>query len=62
MDSSEIIIVVFCILGFFGGVAWLEIHSRKKRGPARQGGLSPRPVVSTLSVEEAVHGREAESR
>lgn len=38
MDLTAIIIVVFCLLGFFGGVAWLEIHSRKKRAPARQGG------------------------
>jgi hypothetical protein len=61
MDLSAIIVVVFCILGFFGGVAWLEIHSRKKRGSARQGGHSPRPTVSTVSVEETVLSREAES-
>lgn len=60
MDLSAIIIVVTCILIFFGGVAWLEIHSRKKRGPARQGGHSPRPTVSPVPVEETVRGYEAE--
>jgi hypothetical protein len=61
MDLSAIIVVVICIIVFFGGVAWLEIHSRKKRGPARQGRHSPRLDVSTVSVEETVRGREAES-
>jgi hypothetical protein len=61
MDLSAIIVVVFCILVFFGGVTWLEIHSRKKRGPARQGRHAPRPAVSTVSVEETVLSREAES-
>ena len=60
MDLSAIIVVVFCIIIFFGGVAWREIHSRKKRGPARQGGQSPRPAISTVSVEETVLSREAE--
>ena len=60
MDISEFIIAVTCTLVFFGGVAWLEIYSRKKRGPARQGGHSPRPAVSTVSVEETVLSREAE--
>jgi len=61
MELSAIIVVLLSILFFFGGGAWLEISSRKKRGPARQGGHSPRPAVSTVSAQEAVRGREAES-
>ena len=60
MDLSAIIVIVLGILIFFGGAAWLEIRSRKNNRPARQGGHSPQPTVSTMSAEGTVHRREAE--
>ncbi len=31
MDLSTVIVVMFEVLFFFGGAAWLEMHSRKNK-------------------------------
>jgi hypothetical protein len=62
MDLSGFIVIILGILFFFGGAAWLEIRSRKNKRPVRQGGHSPQPAVSTMSVRDtAVHRRKAKS-
>ena len=60
MVSSEIIAAALGILIFFGGAAWLEIHSRKNRQAVRQGEHSSRPDVSTVSAEVTVQSRAGE--
>ncbi|HEX8650879.1 MAG TPA: hypothetical protein VF708_08550 [Pyrinomonadaceae bacterium] len=45
MDLSEVIVVALGILFFFGGAAWLEIHSRKQNRPDPQD-VQPRPPTS----------------
>ena len=43
MDLTGIILVVLGILIFFGGAAWLEIHSRKNNRPDRQDARPQQP-------------------
>jgi hypothetical protein len=59
MDLSGIIVVALGALFFFGGVAWLEIRSRKNTD--RQGEHSTRLVVSTTPAEMTGRMSEAES-
>ena len=51
MDLSGFIIVILGILFFFGGAAWLEIHSRKSKRPDGQGERSPQPAVSKSPLD-----------
>jgi hypothetical protein len=41
MDLSGVIVIVPGILFFFGGAAWLEIHSRKIVAPSVKVGIRP---------------------
>ena len=50
MDLSAIIVTAFGILFFFGGAAWLEIHSRKSKRPARHGEQRQQPAVTQTSA------------
>jgi hypothetical protein len=54
MDLSEVIIVMLGILFFFGGAAWLEIHSRKNESPVRQGAQLSQSVISTMTARRTV--------
>lgn len=60
MDLSGIIVVVLGMLLFFGGAAWLEIHSRKNKQPDREGELSPQPAVVRISDRRTLDRRGGE--
>ena len=59
MDLSEIIVAALGILIFFGGAAWLEIHSRKKNRPDRRDVQPQQPAGSTMSGERMLNRRVA---
>ena len=59
MDLSAIIVVVFCILVFFGGAAWIESRSRKEKRRDGRGGRSPH-AAPTANAGRAGYGRAAE--
>ena len=61
MDLSAIIVVALGMLIFFGGAAWLEIHSRRSSRPDRQGVRPQQPDDLTTPVGGAVNGRAAGS-
>jgi hypothetical protein len=61
MDLSGIIVIVLGVLFFFGGVAWLEIRSRKNTRSAPPSEHLSQPDAPKLSVERTVHGHEMES-
>ena len=61
MDLSAIIIVTLGILLFFGGAAWLQIHSRKSNRPARCGERQQQPAAKTTSAGRRVSRRVARS-
>ena len=61
MDLSGIIVIVFGVLFFFGGVAWLEIRSRKNSRSAQLGEHLPQPDAPAMSGERTVRGHEMES-
>jgi len=61
MDLSGIIIGALGILFFFGGAAWLEIHSRKQSRRNRQDVQPQQPDGSTTSAGRTVNGRVASS-
>ena len=61
MDLSGIIIGVLGILFFFGGSAWLEIHSRKQSRRDQQDVQPQQSDGSTTSAERTVNRRVAES-
>ena len=61
MDLSGIIVVVLGILFFFGGTAWLEIHSRKSRRADGRGEQPPQPAVPKRSGGRAAHSCVAKS-
>ena len=60
MDLSGIIVIVLGVLFFFGGVAWLEMRSRKNMRSAQSSEHLPQPDTPTMSVERTVHGHEME--
>jgi hypothetical protein len=59
MDLSEIIVAALGILIFFGGAAWLEIHSRKKSGPDLRDVQPQQRARSTISDQRALNRRVA---
>ena len=61
MDLSGIIVVALGILLFFGGAAWLEIHSRKQNRPDQQDVESRQPTGPTTSAGRTVNRRIARS-
>jgi hypothetical protein len=61
MDLSGIIVVVLGVLFFFGGAAWLEIHSRKRSLADGQGEQASQPAVSTRPGGREAHSRVAKS-
>ena len=61
MDLSAIIVVALGILIFFGGVAWLDIRSRKSNRPVRQDAQPRQPDDLTTSVRRTVSRRVARS-
>lgn len=61
MDLSGIIVIVLGVLFFFGGVAWLEMRSRKNTRYAPLGEHFPQPDAPTMSAERTMHEHEMES-
>ena len=61
MDLSAIIVVALGILIFFGGVAWLEMRSRKSNRPARQDAQPQQPDDLTTSARRTASRRAAMS-
>jgi hypothetical protein len=61
MDLSGIIIGALGILFFFGGAAWLEIHSRKQNRRDRQDAQPQQPNGSTAPAGRTVKRRVASS-
>jgi hypothetical protein len=61
MDLSEIIIAALGILIFFGGAAWLEIHSRKQSRPDRRDAQPQQPAGSTMPDKRMLNRRFASS-
>ena len=61
MDLSEIIVAALGILIFFGGFAWLEIHSRKKNRTDQRDVQPQQPIGSTPSDERTLNRRVASS-
>jgi hypothetical protein len=61
MDLSGIIIGALGVLFFFGGAAWLEIHSRKNRLADGHGEQTSQPGVSTRPGGREAHSRVAKS-
>ena len=61
MDLSGIIVAVLGVLFFFGGAAWLEIHSRKQSRRDQQDVQPQQPDGSTTSAERTVNRRAASS-
>ncbi len=61
MDLSGVIVVALGILFFFGGAAWLEIHSRKQNRPDLQGVQPRQPTAPTTSAGRTVNRRVARS-
>ena len=61
MDLSGVIVVALGILFFFGGAAWLEIHSRKQNRPDQQDVESQQPTGPTTSAGRTVNRRVASS-
>jgi hypothetical protein len=59
MDLSGIIVAVLVVLLFFGGAAWLEIHSRKQSRRGQQDVQLQQPDGSTTSGARTVSGRVA---
>ena len=57
MDISGIIVVILGVLLFFGGVAWLEIRSRKNNRPVRQEGHAPQSADSKTSAKRTEYRR-----
>jgi hypothetical protein len=55
MDVSGIIVAALGILIFFGGTAWLEIHSRKKNRTDRRDVQPQQPAGSTMSDERTLN-------
>ncbi len=60
MDLSGIIVIILGVLFFFGGVAWLEIRSRKNTRSTPTGKHLPQPDAPAMSAERTVHGHEME--
>ena len=60
MDLSGIIVIVLGVLFFFGGVAWLEIRSRKNTRSAQSSEHLSQPDTPAMSVERTVHGHKME--
>ena len=60
MDLSGIIGIVLGAVFFFGGVAWLEIRSRKTARSAQSSEHLPQPDTATMSFERTVRGHEME--
>lgn len=61
MDLSAIIVVALGILIFFGGVAWLEIRSRKQNRLARQDAQPRQADDLTTSARRTLSRRVARS-
>jgi hypothetical protein len=61
MDLSGIIIGALGILFFFGGAAWLEMHSRKQGRRDRQDVQPQQPDGSTTSARRTLNRRVASS-
>lgn len=61
MGLSGIIVVALGILFFFGGAAWLEIHSRKKNRPDRRDVQPQQPAGSNTSARRTLNRRVASS-
>lgn len=61
MDLSGVIVVVLGILFFFGGAAWLEIHSRKHNRPDPQDAQPRQPTGPTTSARRTLNRRVARS-
>jgi hypothetical protein len=61
MDLSGIIVAALGVLFFFGGAAWLEIHSRKRSLADGRGKQSPQFGVSIRSGGRSAHSRVAKS-
>lgn len=61
MDLSGVIVVALGILFFFGGAAWLEIHSRKQNRPDLQDVQPGQPTAPTTSAGQTVNRRVAMS-
>ena len=59
MYLSEIIVVALGMLIFFGGVAWLEIRSRKQNRPNLQDVQPQQTADSNTSDERALNRRVA---
>ena len=61
MDLSGVIVVALGILFFFGGAAWLEIHSRKQNRSDPQDAQPRQPTDPTTSAGRTLNGRVARS-
>ena len=61
MDLSAIIIVALGILLFFGGVAWLDMRSRKSNRPSRKDAQPQQPDDSATSARRTAGRRAAMS-
>ena len=61
MDLTGIIVGALGILFFFGGAAWLEMHSRKQSRRDRQDVRTQQPDGSTTSAGRTVNTRVASS-
>lgn len=60
MDATAIFVIVFGLLFFVGGGAWLEIHSRRKKRAESQDEQSPSPAA-TAPTGRTVYRRVAAS-